>query len=117
MRYESVPPVSRDDLRLALAEKDNEAIHRALVGLALHDADGAWVQDQCLALKDHPSWDVRAIALLCLGHVARIHGTIDLDRVLPVLRSALNDPRTAGYAEQAIDDIEVFVTPDQGPHT
>ncbi|TDD37983.1 hypothetical protein E1287_06675 [Actinomadura sp. KC06] len=110
MKYESVPPVRRDELRRALAEKDNEAIHTALVGLALHDEDGTWVQDQCLALKDHPSWDVRAIALLCLGHVARIHGAIDRDRVLPVLRSALHDPRTAGYAEQAIGDIEDFVT-------
>ncbi len=47
--------------------------------------------------------------MTCLGHIARIHKSIDIDRALPVLRSAMNDPRIAGYAEQAIEDIEIYV--------
>lgn len=109
MEYEDVPPARRYELKRALTEGDDDAVQEALVGLALHDEDGTWVQDQCLALKDHPSWQVRATAMTCLGHIARIHRSIDIDRVLPVLRSAMNDPRIAGYAEQAIEDIEIYV--------
>lgn len=115
MEYREVPPARRDELQRALTGGDDDAVQEALVSLALHDPDGTWVQDQCLALMDHPSWQVRATALTCLGHVARLHGSIDVGRVLPVLRSALHDPRTAGYAEQAMDDIETFAgTSDTG---
>ncbi len=104
-----MPPARRDELERALAEGDDDAVQETIVALTLHDADGTWVQDHCLALKDHPSWQARATAMTCLGHIARIHRSIDIDRVLPPLRSAMSDPRTAGYAEQAIEDIEIYV--------
>ncbi|WP_165975970.1 hypothetical protein [Actinomadura rubrisoli] len=109
MRYEEIPDLTREDLENALLRQDDEAAQNALLSLALHGHDWKWVQDQCLGLLNNPSQPLRSTAVICLGHIARIHKKLDLDRVLPALRHALNDPQTAGYAEQAIDDIELFI--------
>lgn len=109
MRYKDVPHSTRQDLEQALTRNDEEAAQSAILGLALHDRDWKWVQERCLALMNHPSWPVRAAAAACLGHLARIHRTIDLDRTQAALRTALQDPQVASYAELALDDIETFV--------
>lgn len=108
MRYERVPESTRQELDDALTRGDDDAAQATLLSLGLHDPDGEWVQNRCLELLNHPSWALRSVAATCLGHVARIHGKIDRDRVLPALRKALKDRRTEGYAEQAIEDIETF---------
>ena len=48
---------------------------------------------------------------MCLGHVARIHGHLDLDRCLPAIRGLLADEATRGKAEDALADIRAFVRP------
>jgi hypothetical protein len=47
-----------------------------------------------------------------LGHLARIHGQLDLERVEPRLRELRADPEVAGSAEDALDDIERFMGTD-----
>lgn len=93
-----------------LRSGNGQAIAEALVGLAYHWPDWQRVQDICLSLLDHPDSGVRAIAVTCLGHVARIHGELDTARVLPQLRALLQDPDLSGRAEDAIEDIESFTT-------
>jgi hypothetical protein len=48
------------------------------------------------------------MAAICLGHLARIHGTLDLDVVEPALERVLRDPNTTGDVQDALDDIRVF---------
>jgi hypothetical protein len=84
----------------ALSGSDSAAICRALVDAALHDPDWAWVQEHCLRLLTSSDSEVRGVAATCLGHVARIHGMLDLD------------PEVRDRAEDALDDIQQFMGTD-----
>ena len=80
--------------------------------MTFHDDDWRWVQSYCLQFLTHPDKDVRAIAAVCLGHLACIHGTLDIAIVVPALKDLLTDPDVAGKASDALDDIAMFVRND-----
>lgn len=107
-RYEEPAPVTRPVYEAIMATGTEEARRSALVGLTLHGGHLDYVRDQCLRLIESESWQMRAVAATCLGHLARIHGRLGSDRVRPALRSLLDDPRTAGAAENALEDIAMF---------
>ncbi|MET0233015.1 MAG: hypothetical protein ABW224_00080 [Kibdelosporangium sp.] len=109
MRYVASGQADRAALAAALAANDVVGITDGLLGLTNHDPDWRWVQEQCLALLAHPDKDVRGLAATCLGHLARIHRTIDLDKVVPALRQRSADPAIAGQIEDALEDIEMYV--------
>lgn len=109
MRYEEPAPMPRDAAERALHSPDPAEACDALLAIALHDSDWRWVQDQCLRSLRHPDEQVRALAVTCLGHVARIHRRLDLDRVLPVLAELQTDPALTGRVEDALDDFDVFL--------
>jgi hypothetical protein len=94
-----------------MSSADPNDVGEAILRLALHDSDGDWVTNHALSLLRHSDSNVRVMAATALGHIARIHGRIDVDRVLPALRLLANDPATAGRAEDALDDIDMFVLP------
>jgi hypothetical protein len=62
----------------------------------------------CLAALEHDNADVRVIALVALGHSARVNKAI-APTALNALIVRLNYPSLAGYAENALDDVAVFV--------
>lgn len=93
-----------------------EPVCDAIIRLALNDPDRHWVEGIALALTGSEDPNVRAVAATALGHVARIHGEINVSLVVPALKRLLGDPRTAGRAEDALSDIAIFV-PGAGPDT
>lgn len=109
-RYEEPAPASREVLDLAVATGDPAELSRAMLGM-LEDGDVTWLTDTLLDLAGHEAIEVRATAITCLGHVARIYGQIDRDRVLPRLRDLRSDPVLRGRVDDAIDDIEHFTNP------
>jgi len=54
------------------------------------------------------------MAALCLGHLARIHGALDLDVALPLLYELAQEPALLGRINDPWDDIETF-TPQTRP--
>ena len=109
MKYEEPKSTSKAEAEHAFATNDLYKLREALVAVALSEEDWRWVQERCLEFTSHEDFTVRAIAATCLGHVARIHRQIDLDRVMPRLTLLQKDPETAIYAEDAISDVEMFV--------
>jgi hypothetical protein len=109
MRYEEPRRLTKVEAETVFARGAANEIREALVSVALNEHDWRWVQEQCLTFARHDDRSMRAVAATCLGHVARIHGQLDLDRVMPILAALLKDPATAGYAETAIDDVNTFV--------
>jgi hypothetical protein len=107
-RYYNVFPVDKVSAERIFASEDVEQICHAMVAVALHEKDWKWVQDKCLTffMKDNP--DISGLAAICLGHLARIHGQLEKDKVTSTLRSRLNDSAIAGRIEDALDDIEMF---------
>lgn len=106
LTYQEPHPISREEAEAAFASSDPERITRALVGVAFHDSDWRWVQEKCLGFARDDVAAVRQIAVTCLGHVARVHRQIDLERVLPVLGELSRDPEV--QVDDALDDIQMF---------
>lgn len=107
--YEEPRPISKLKAEEELASGDIERMCTALVGLAFHESDWKWVQKRCLSLTQHPEPQVAGVALTCLGHLARIHRKLDLDEVIPVLEAMRDNEQVGGRAEDALDDIRMFI--------
>ncbi|MCX4096654.1 hypothetical protein [Nocardia sp. alder85J] len=108
--YQKLDPISRGDATAMLESTDPHAVTQAILRLALHDPDGAWVTDRALTLLHSPNADIRSVAATALGHIARIHGAIDSERVIPALQRLTDNTDTVGRAEDALDDIAMFAT-------
>lgn len=109
MRYEDVLPITRQEAEDAFVSGNPNEVCNALVRVAYHDPDWRWVQAQCLRFGKHPDPDVRGLAATCIGHLVRIHGVLDMELVLPVLEGLLKDPEVSGRAQDALDDIKVYL--------
>jgi hypothetical protein len=81
----------------------------ALVSAALHEKDWAWVEERCIRFAEHSDADVRRVAITCLGHLARLHHALHLDRVLPLLAIKSDDSAIQGTVEDTLSDIRIFV--------
>ena len=111
MKYEEIKPINKARAKKVLAGNDREAICRTLVSVAMFETDRRWAQAQCLKFARHPDSFVRGVAATCLGHLARIHGAIDEDEVVPVVQELLRDrdPATRGKAQDALSDFSTFL--------
>jgi hypothetical protein len=111
MIYEQIEPIDRDQAEKLLTSNRRDAICRTLVSVATFESDRHWAQGQCLKFARHDDPFVRGVAATCLGHLARIHGAIDEDEVMPVVRELLrdSDPGTRGKAQDALSDFSVFL--------
>lgn len=112
MTYEELAPIPRSQAAAELASEDWERISLALLRLALHDPDPEWLQSLLLGHLRHQHEWVRGVAALGLGHVARIHGWLKKDEVVPALQELLGNPSTRGKAEDALEDIAMYVVSD-----
>ena len=115
-RYQDVPSLPREEAEALLANGTEQQLCEAIVSIALHDPDWRWVQTQCLRCVHHQSVAVRKAAALSLGHLARIHRVLEADVVLPVLYELARNPDTRGQAEDALDDIQTYLSARRESH-
>ena len=111
MKYERIEPIDKTRAKKLLANGDRDAICRALVSVAMFEDDREWAQAQCLKFARHDDSFVRGVAATGLAHIARIHGAIDENEVVPVVRELLHDsdPETRGKAQDALSDFSTFL--------
>nr|WP_193599512.1 hypothetical protein [Micromonospora purpureochromogenes] len=117
MRYEHhffhKPPSSTPaEVHAALDRGDLSAALEAMVGTALY-GEGDWreLQELHLQLLGHEDHQVSALAATCLGHLARVYRQLDERRVVAALREARSLPHITGTADNALDDIRLFLHP------
>jgi hypothetical protein len=110
VRYEPIEPISRADAERAAGAAPDD-LSRAVLAVALHDADSGWAAAFCERFARHPDPGVRGSALLGFGHLARRFRELDVARVLPLLSAGLADPDAwvRGRSEAAADDVEFFL--------
>ena len=79
--------------------------------VSMDPPDPEWAQEICLKLVNHNHWKVRGNSILGFGHLARTTGTLDRERVLPLVKSALSDPHkyVRGHAHDAAEDIKNYL--------
>ncbi|MGK5739260.1 hypothetical protein [Micromonospora sp. URMC 103] len=112
LTFHNPPPATPVVVQIALDRDDIIGALDAMVGCALY-GDGDWRESQelYLALLGHDNQQVQALAATCLGHLARVYGQLDEDRVVAALRRARVLPHVKGTATDALEDIERFLHP------
>lgn len=98
----------RDSLLAEVRSSDIRLSTRALLRLTYEDPDPQWLERtllDCLSVEMDPQ--VRALAVTCLGHLARIHHVIS-DDAIQQLEGLLEDRVLGGQAEDALGDISYF---------
>ena len=101
--------MDRSAVLKALDSGDVLNLSRALVSASLHDPDRAWIESLLKRFLVHDDPWIRGIAATCVAHVARLHRALDLAAIVPLLERLKSDPSTTGKAQDALDDIEVFI--------
>ena len=91
-----------------LEGSDTGSATNALLSLTYGENDIDWIQDIILGcISDSMDRQVRELAVICLGHVARLYGSIRRDAVTR-LNDLMEDSELGGFAEDALDDIASF---------
>lgn len=107
LRFEDPEPVDRERAVAALDGDDPAEIQRIIVGLALNDPDGEWIEELCWRAAEHDDPAVRSMAGLCLGHVARRFGRVRRSSWV-VVRGLCDDPATDGRPLDGLADMRQF---------
>src|SRR5262249_26238912 len=91
LKYHEIPNLTRSQIEKALSTGDRRAIIDAILSASMFAHDLEWTLEICLKHAGSDDANVRCIAIEGLGHIARLHRQIDARRVMPVLRSALQE--------------------------
>lgn len=111
--WHELDPIDRADAEAVFAAGGRE-IGFVLIRLALHHADWAYVERRCLDFSRHPDAWVRRNAATALGHLARNHGRLHTELVMPALMTLWADPAVTEWASDAIEDLEQVLHVDRG---
>lgn len=107
-KYEEVRSIEKAIAEQIFLDEDKDSICSAMVSVAFYEQDWKWAQEKFIELFFSSDSDISGLAATCLGHLARIHKTIEKQRVLKILRDGVNKDNQ-GRIDDAIDDIEMFV--------
>ncbi|MGE8099536.1 hypothetical protein [Pseudomonas fluorescens] len=101
---------SKEELEIMLQSDDSDVVIDALLYLCFNINDPEWVQKKCIeTIESGKNDDIKGLAITCIGHVARIYSEIDRSLVIPLLRDKLTDDSLSGRAQDALDDIDMYV--------
>ena len=106
--YEAVEPLDWSKTYKSLLSDDIEAMVRAVLTISWQD-DWQYAQDVCFKFARHNDPDVSRISVIGLGHIARIHGMIDLESVLELAAEINVRGRHVGELDDMLSDIMVYV--------
>lgn len=103
---------NKKEVESEIKSNDIDLATKKLLDISFNSTDWKWVQDICLSLiKDKTiNEDLRRLAVTCIGHLARIHSTLEKNKVISFLEEyKLEDINIAGTIEDTLDDISMFV--------
>jgi len=109
--YEPIPWMSKREINSVIRNNEPGVLSIAVLSAALYSGDGIWAEKICYKLVQHPHANVRGNALQSLGHIARVHGTLDRKRAIKLLQAALNDEHedVRGNAYNALEDVKHYI--------
>lgn len=109
MHFHKVLPISREKAEIIFKGDNTKKICDALVSVAFYEADWTWVQNICLEFLECGNPILSSLAATCLGHVARVHGMLEKEKVLSALKRYEVDSEIGGFVKDAIADINHFI--------
>jgi hypothetical protein len=109
MKFHDPALRSTSEAKVLIESDSAEVVCEGIVTLVSGGEDWLEAQEVCLKATRHSDIRVRRVSVTCLGHVARLHGRLDLDRVLPTLDEMRSVPELTGAVDDALDDIRRYV--------
>jgi hypothetical protein len=98
----------RADLMEEVASGDVPRATDALLSLVNHESDRIWIERMLLdVIRGEFDLQIRQLAVICLGHIARIHRAIS-DDVVYRLEEMRSDQDFSSRANNALEDVEIF---------
>ena len=111
LKYSEPLPFTRQEALDILAGKNITKICDVLIGITFHDPDRKWIESILIQNSNHENEEIRALVATCIGHIARIHKDLTINKIRPILQILLTDKgkNVRGSAEDAIEDINIFI--------
>lgn len=113
-KYDKVEPIDKKESEIIFKSNDVDKICKAAVSIAFFEQDWLWAQNKFLELLLNENSDISGIAATCIGHIARIQGRIEKEKVIAILRSRISEQAICGQINDALDDIEMYVSVTNG---
>ena len=110
MKYDLIEAISKTEAEGIFASQNEVEVGLCLIKLAYHCEDWRWVQSKCLFYLESSNINLKSIAILSLGHLARVNRQIDVNLVMPRLMSLTSVAELGGQIENTIGDIRMFVS-------
>lgn len=108
--FHDVQPIDRRLAEKIFNSNNFDEICDALIRITYYDSDYKWVQGKCIMLLKGNDLSIKRLAITCLGHLARIHKKLDKELVVALLKKLKEDKDVSGAAEDALDDIDIFLS-------
>ena len=106
--YQEVEQRSQAEIDRMLESESGEDVIQALLSLVFFGEDWKVSQNVCVGFLEYRDLEVARIAVLGIGHTARIHGKIGAS-VLEALKRSVRVKELSGTVGDALDDIEAYV--------
>lgn len=95
---------------ILLCDEDVDFCCRLLLKITFDCDDWEWIQNVCIdIINSNKEKNICGLAVTCIGHLARIHGKIEKERIFELFNQQKDNPYISGRIEDAIDDINRFV--------
>ena len=111
MKYEEIEIKKNEDYFHLIKSGKTDNVIQGLLGLVHYGEGIRLIQDTLVKYSKSENENIRGIAILCFGHLARIDGQIDKELVLPIVNEGLvdNSSFVQSHSNSALDDINSFV--------
>src|SRR6476620_739240 len=109
MRYEEIPTYSREQIERELSTDNVQRKTIALLSAALYCPDADWVEQRCVQFLRTEGIDLKYAGLVSLSHLVRIHRSLNLATILPLLDDIEADAELAGDVGTLREEIEIYM--------
>ena len=94
---------------ILLCDEDIDFCCKLLLKITFNCDDWKWIQNVCIdIINSNREKNICGLAVTCIGHLARIHGKIEKERIFEVFNQQKDNPFINDRIGDAIDDIDMF---------
>ena len=93
-----------------LCDEDIDFCCKLLLKITFNCDDWKWIQNVCIdIINSNREKNICGLAVTCIGHLARIHGKIEKERIFELFNQQKDNPFINDRIGDAIDDIETEI--------
>jgi len=91
--------------------ENKSQVLNAILHATMNFPEWQWPQAVCIVLSHKKDPDIRGLAILGLGHIARVHRMLEKKSAIAAIRRGLKDSEehVRGQAENAKDDVQNYL--------